>query len=144
MELDPASDIAIEHARSGATFAQAFGRGLQVVMHLTTADSRYEQTTPAATASVRGVEFEIAVASGLDVLSTTVLPTAYLSLAVATPSVQVVAQTQTTEGANTTSVATRSPYRGDRVRKVLIETIPSAPSAGRTRDGDGKDDRKED
>jgi hypothetical protein len=145
VELDPASDIAIEHAPSGATLAQALGRGLQVVMRLTTADSRYEKTTPAATASVRGVEFEIAVASGLDVLSTTILSTAYLSFAVATPSVQVVAQTQsTTERANTTSVATRSAYRGDRVRKVLVETIPSAPSAGRTRDGDGKDDRKED
>jgi hypothetical protein len=146
VELDPASDIAIEHARSDATLAQALGRGLQVVMRLTTADSRYEQTTPAATASVRGVEFEIAVASGLGSISTTVLPTARLvSLTVATPSVQVVAETQTTtERSNTTSVATRSSYRGDRVRRVLVETIPSAPSAGRTRDDDGKDDRKED
>src|SRR5688572_827516 len=145
VELDPASDITIEHAWSGATLAEALGRGLQVVMHLTTADSRYEHTTPAATASVRGVEFEIAVANGL-VLSTAVWPIAHLaSLTVATPSVQFVAQTQTTtERANTTSVTTRSTYRGDRVRKVLVETVPSAPSAGRTRDGDDKDDRDDD
>src|SRR5688572_20477531 len=105
VELDPASDITIEHAWSGATLAEALGRGLQVVMHLTTADSRYEHTTPAATASVRGGEFEVTVANGLGVLSTAVWPTAHpASLTVATPSVQVVAQTQTTtERANTTS-----------------------------------------
>jgi hypothetical protein len=147
VELDPASDITIEHARSGATFAQALGRGLRVVMHLTTADSRYEQTSPAATASVRGADFEISVASGLGALPTALLPAAQLLSPTVATSVQVVAPTQFfTERANTTSVSTRT-YRDERVRKALAEKVSSAPFVERTREGDdkeGKDDREED
>jgi hypothetical protein len=131
VELDPASDVTIRDAPSGSTLAQAFGRGLQVVMHLTTADSRYEQTTPAATASVRGVAFEIDVARSLSALPTTLLPTARLvsSTVSIASTTQAVAPTQTTaERANTASPSTRSStYRGDRIGKVLTEKVPSAP-----------------
>src|SRR5207253_1086264 len=69
VELEPASDITIEEAtlRSGSTIvelAQSLGRSWHVVTHLTTADSRYEVKTPAATASVRGTAFEVAVTPG--------------------------------------------------------------------------------
>ena len=100
MELDASSDVTIQDmtAESGSTLVQSFGRGLQVLMHLTTADSRYEQITPAATASVRGIEFEVAVATGLGALPTTLMSTAQLVLpTVAIPmSVQTVAPAQTT------------------------------------------------
>lgn len=145
VELDPASDITIEDAdaRDRSTIAQSLGRGLQVVMHLTTADSRYEQTTPAATASVRGVEFEIAVASGLGALPTTFMSIAHLvSPTVAVPtSVQVVAPTRTTTVlANTTIVSAPSDSRGERVRKAIIQTLaPRAPSTERSRDADDRD-----
>jgi hypothetical protein len=143
LELDPASDIVIEDARSGSTFAQALGRGLRVVMHLTTADSRYEPTTPAATASVRGIDFEVAGATGLGALPTTLVPTALL----VTPAVEIptsmhfVAPTETTTArANTTSVA-RSSSRGDRARKVLAQPLaPPASSTERSRESDDKDD----
>ncbi|HUG06326.1 MAG TPA: FecR family protein, partial [Candidatus Limnocylindria bacterium] len=70
VELEPASDITIEAAdtRDGATIvrlAQTLGRSWHVVTHLTNADSRYEVRTPAATASVRGTSFEVAVEDGL-------------------------------------------------------------------------------
>lgn len=150
VELDPASDVSIQDAtaRSGSTIARSLGRGLQVVMHLTTADSRYEKTTPAATASVRGIDFEIAVATGLGALPTTLMPIAHLvSPTVAIPtSVQAVAPTQTTTArAYTTSVLASSTSRGERVSRVLAQTLaPRAPSAGRSRDSDQKDDREED
>ena len=100
VELDPSSDVTIQDttARSGSTITQSLGRGLQVLMHLTTADSRYEQTTPAATASVRGIEFEIAVATDFGALPTTLMSTAQLVLpTVAIPmSVQIVDPAQTT------------------------------------------------
>lgn len=150
--LAPASDVTIQDAtaQSGSTIAQSFGRGLRVVMHLTTADSRFEETTPAATASVRGIEFEIAVATGLGALPTTLMqmPTAHLvSPTVAiTPSVHVVAPAQTTTAlASMTSVSARSTSRGERVRRVLAQTLaPRAPSAGRSRDRDEQDDRERD
>ncbi len=122
VELDPASDVTIEAARSGSAFTQTIARGLQVMMHLTTADSRYEQTTPAATASVRGVEFEIAVTNGFGALPMTFMSIAqFVSPTVAVPtSGQLVAPTQiTTQRANSTSVSTRLTSRGDRVRKDL-------------------------
>jgi len=72
VELDPASDVTIEDAmpRVGSTIAQSLGRTLHVVMHLTTADSRYDLTTPAVTASVRGGEYEVVTADGLGTLTT--------------------------------------------------------------------------
>jgi len=120
VELDPASDIVIEDAGSGSTFAQALGRGLRVVMHLTTADSRYEPSAPAATASVRGVEFEIAVASDLGTLPTALIPTASLVMPAFTipTSMHPVAPTETTtKQANTVSVMTSS-SRSEKVRKA--------------------------
>ena len=76
VELEPASDITIEEAttRSASTIvqlAQSLGRSWHVVTHLTTADSRYEVRTPAATASVRGTSFEVAVEDGATTVSTT-------------------------------------------------------------------------
>jgi FecR-like protein len=73
VELDPASDITIEEAtmRSGSTIEQALGRSWHVVTHLTTADSRYEPTTPAATASVRGGDYEVTAADANSGLTTT-------------------------------------------------------------------------
>jgi hypothetical protein len=146
VELDPASDVMIEDARSGSTLAQSLARGLRVVMHLTTADSRYEPTTPAATASVRGIDFEIAIAAGLVALPAALMPSAQLvSPTVAIPaSAQVVAPVETTTlRANTAAVSTRSTSRGERVRKVLAQTVaPLALSAGRSSSGD--DDRQED
>ena len=123
VELDPSSDVTIQDAtaRSASTIAQSLGRGLQVVMHLTTADSRYEQTTPAATASVRGIEFEVAVAPDVGTRPTRLMPTSHLaSPTVVTPTgTQVVASTETTTArANTTSVSVKSNSRGERVRKV--------------------------
>ena len=124
MELDPASDVTIEDARGGSTLAQAFGRGLWVVMRLTTADSRYEQTAPAVTASVRGVDFEVEVAAGFGALPTTLMPAAGLTPAVMTPSVGVVpVMVTTTERANTTLVSTSSTSRRDHARKVLAQPV---------------------
>lgn len=80
VELEPASDITIEDAemRGGSTIvqlAQSLGRSWHVVTHLTTADSRYEVRTPAATASVRGTSFEVAVEDGVRGPITTVTTT---------------------------------------------------------------------
>jgi hypothetical protein len=77
VELEPASDITIEEAtaRSGSTIVQleqSLGRSWHVVTHLTNADSRYEVKTPAATASVRGTSFEVAVENGASGPSTSV------------------------------------------------------------------------
>jgi hypothetical protein len=80
VELEPASDITIEQAamRGGSTIvqlAQSLGRSWHVVTHLTTADSRYELRTPAATASVRGTTFEVAVDGAPGGTTTTVTTT---------------------------------------------------------------------
>jgi len=80
VELEPATDIAIEEAatRDGSTIvqlAQSLGRSWHVVIHLTTADSRYEVRTPAATASVRGTAFEVAVEAGFTEPTTAVTTT---------------------------------------------------------------------
>ena len=138
VELDPASDVVIEDARGGSTIAQALGRGLRVVMHLTTADSRYEPTAPAATASVRGIEFEIAVANGsrraaddTDADRTPRDPT------VAIPtSIHLVAPTETTTAqANTTSV-TSSSSRGERVPQGHRRDVVRARTTEKSRDDD--------
>lgn len=80
VELEPASDITIEEAttRDRATIvelAQSLGRSWHVVTHLTTPDSRYEVRTPAATASVRGTAFEVAVNDDATGPTTTVTTT---------------------------------------------------------------------
>ncbi len=80
VELDPGSDITIEDAttRSGSTMVQlaaSLGRSWRVVTHLTSADSRYEDRTPAATASVRGIAIEVAVGDGLAGLATALITT---------------------------------------------------------------------
>ena len=80
VELEPSSDITIEDAttRGDSTIvqlAQSLGRSWHVVTHLTTADSRYEVRTPAATASVRGTAFEVAVENGFAGPTTTVTTT---------------------------------------------------------------------
>ncbi len=149
VELDPASDITIEDstARGSSTFAHVLWRGLRVVMHLTTADSRFEPITPASTASVRGIDFETATANGLGALRTTLA----LSASAVWPSFtsptswQTVAPTQiATERANTTSVSTSSASRGDSIRKVLTQTLaPREPSSGRSRDSEDQNDRDE-
>jgi hypothetical protein len=109
VELDAASDITIEDAmgRGGPTIAQSLGRTWHVVMHLTTADSRYEITTPAATASVRGGGYEVVTATGLSGL--TMLPSA-LDHRVTTT---VALATKTVTSAQSTTV---------RVRKLIART----------------------
>jgi hypothetical protein len=150
VELDPASDVTIHDtsARSGSTFLQSLGRGLQVVMHLTTADSRYERTKPAATASVRGIDFQIGVAADRGSLSTTLMPTAHLvSAPVAiSASVHVLAPTETiTARATSETFSERSASRGERARRALAKMLsPRAPSDERSRNGDETDDREED
>ena len=142
VELDPASEIVIEDALAGFTIAQALGRGFRVVMHLTTADSRYDPSTPAATASVRGIEFEIAVASGLSALPTTLTPTAgFVAPTVAMPTtMQLVAPTQTTTTHASTMSVTTSSSRGENVRKAIVQTLaPRAPSTEKSRDGDDRE-----
>ena len=134
VELDPASDVTIEDAtgRGGSTIAQSLGRTWHVVMHLTTADTRYERTTPAATASVRGGEYEVVTAQGLSGL-TTALSIADDSVAttVAAPtSVMPVAFAQTTTV---------------RVRKLIAKTpVTRALSVARARDREDQSDRGED
>ncbi len=134
VELDPASDVTIEEAtgRSGSTIAQSLGRTWHVVMHLTTADSRYELNAPAATASVRGGDYEVMTAEGLSGL-TTALSIADDSVAttVAAPtSVMPVAFAQTTTV---------------RVRKLIAKTpVTRALSVARPRDREDQSDRGED
>lgn len=108
VELEPGSDIAIEDAttRSGSTMvrlAQSLGRTWHVVTHLITADSRYEVKTPAATASVRGTAFEVAVDDGAAGPTTTVTTTegrVATTDAAATTEVLVAADQTTTVRAN--------------------------------------------
>ena len=125
VELDPSSDITIEAAtaRAGSEFADAFGRGLRVVMQLTTADSRYEPTTPAATASVRGIDFDVQVASSVGALPRTLVPIAesVTTTAVAPMSVQIVGPADgTTTRANTSKVTTAR-AASKSVKKVLAD-----------------------
>lgn len=147
VELDPASDITIEAATAlgGSTFANAFGRGLRVVMQLTTADSRYEPTTPAATASVRGIDFDVEVAGDVGALLGTLVPIAerVAITAVVPAGAQFVGPAQgTTTRANTSDVSTTR-ATSKSVRKVVAEPLVlRLPSTGRSRDGD--DEKRED
>jgi hypothetical protein len=122
VELEPASDITIEEAttRAGSTIvqlAQSLGRSWHVVTHLTTADSRYEVKTPAATASVRGTAFEVAVEDGAAGPTTTVTTT---EGRVATIDAGATAEVLVTPGLTTTVSANAAP-----------ETPRAAPAAQR-------------
>lgn len=126
IELEPASDISIEEAtmRGGSTtvqLAQSLGRSWHVVTHLTTADSRYEVRTPAATASVRGTAFEVAVDDGLRGPTTTVTTTEGLVAtadAAASSEVLVSADQTTTVRANSAPEPPRSAPDAERVVTV--------------------------
>jgi hypothetical protein len=149
VELDAASDITIEAPAvdSGSALAEAFGRGLRVVMQLTTADSRYEPTTPAATASVRGIDFDVEVASNGGALSWTLVPIAerVTITAVSPMSAHILAPAQdTTTRANTSDVSTaRATTKSG--KKVLAEPmILRVPSTGRSREGDDQDRENDD
>jgi hypothetical protein len=150
MELDAASDITIEDAtmRDGSTIAQSLGRSWNVVMHLTSADSRYEPTIPAVTASVRGGEYEVASAdalTGATTAMTTLAHRAPTTVAVST-STNILAAAQTTAvRANATLVSTRSTDGAERVRRILTRTLATrALSAARSRDRANWSDRAED
>jgi hypothetical protein len=126
VELEPASDITIEEAtmRGGSTIvqlAQSLGRSWHVVTHLTTADSRYEVRTPAATASVRGTAFEVAVDNGLGGPTTTVTTTegrVATADAAASSEVLVSADQTTTVRANSAPEPPRSAPDAERVVTV--------------------------
>ena len=128
VELEPASDITIEEAttRSSSTIvqlAQSVGRSWHVVTHLTTADSRYEVRTPAATASVRGTAFEVAVDDGLSGPTTTVTTTeGRVATADAAGSSEVLVTTDqtTTVRANTAPEPPRSAPDAQRVVSVAV------------------------
>lgn len=128
IELEPASDITIEEAttRSSSTIvqlAQSVGRSWHVVTHLTTADSRYEVRTPAATASVRGTAFEVAVDDGLNGSSTTVTTTegrVATADAAASSEVLVTADQTTTVLANAAPEPPRSAPEAQRVVSVAV------------------------
>jgi hypothetical protein len=153
--LDPASDITIEAvSRDGSTIAQAIGRSWNVVMHLTTADSRYELTTPAATASVRGGEFAVSAsdaASGLTPTSTTeqrVPTTVAVSTSARTvapdPAAVAPAQTTTTH-ANSAPLSMRTVVSAPRIRRVNTETLVArAQSVARSRERAPEPDRDQD
>ena len=126
VELEPASDITIEEAamRGGSTIvqlAQSLGRSWHVVTHLTTADSRYEVRTPAATASVRGTAFEVAVEDGAAGPTTTVTTTegrVAIADAAASSEVLVSADQTTTVRANSAPEPPRSAAEANRVVTV--------------------------
>jgi len=128
IELEPASDITIEEAatRSSSTIvqlAQSVGRSWHVVTHLTTADSRYEVRTPAATASVRGTAFEVAVDDGLSGPTTTVTTTEGRVATVdaaGSSEVLVTADQFTTVRANTAPEPPRSAPDAQRVVSVAV------------------------
>jgi FecR-like protein len=128
IELEPASDITIEEAstRSSSTIvqlAQSFGRSWHVVTHLTTADSRYEVRTPAATASVRGTAFEVAVDDALSGPTTTVTTTegrVATADAAGSGEVLVTADQITTVRANTAPEPPRSAPEAQRVVSVAV------------------------
>ena len=109
---------------SGSTIvqlAQSLGRSWHVVTHLTTADSRYEVRTPAATASVRGTSFEVAVDYGLGGPTTTVTTTegrVATADAASSSEVLVSADQTTTVRANFAPEAPRSAPDAERVVTV--------------------------
>lgn len=127
VELEPASDITIEEAtkRGDSTIvelAQSLGRSWHVVTHLTTADSRYEVKTPAATASVRGTAFEVAIVDAPGGPTTTVMTTDGLVAttdATAVSTVLVASDQLTTVRANAFPEPARSAPEADRVVTVM-------------------------
>jgi len=133
IELEPASDITIEEAttRTSSTIvqlAQSVGRSWHVVTHLTTADSRYEVRTPAATASVRGTAFEVAVDDGPSGPTTTVTTTegrVATTDAAGSSEVLVTADQFTTVRANTAPEAPRSAPDAQRVVSVAVKSESS-------------------
>jgi hypothetical protein len=133
IELEPASDITIEEAttRSSSTFvqlAQSVGRSWHVVTHLTTADSRYEVRTPAATASVRGTAFEVAVDDGLGGSATTVTTTegrVAIADTAASSEVLVTADKTTTVRAST---APEPPHSAPEAQRVVSVAVMSESS----------------
>jgi len=123
VELEPASDITIEEAtmRGGSTIielAQSLGRSWHVVTHLTTADSRYEVKTPAATASVRGTAFEVAVDDSSTTTVTTSEGRVATADAAATSEVLVTPGQATTVRANSAPEPPRSAPDAQRVVTV--------------------------
>ena len=128
IELEPASDITIEEAttRSSSTIVQlvqSVGRSWHVVTHLTTADSRYEVRTPAATASVRGTAFEVTVEDGLRGPTTTVITTegrVATADAAGSSEVLVTADQITTVRANAAPEPPRSAPEAQRVVSVAV------------------------
>jgi hypothetical protein len=149
VELDPASDVTIEDstARGGSTLAQSLGRTWHVVMRLTTADSRYELTTPAATASVRGGDYEVVTADGLSGLTTALSvaddPVA-TTVAVATSVMPVASVQTTTVHAISAPVSARSTSDTERVRKLIASTpVTRAASVAGFRDREDQSDRQE-
>jgi len=126
VELEPASDITIEEAalRSGATIvllAQSLGRSWHVVTHLASPDSRYEVRTPAATASVRGTAFEVAITDDATGPTTTVTTTEGLVAtadAAGTREVLVIPAQTTTVRANAAPEPPRSAPDAQRVMTV--------------------------
>jgi hypothetical protein len=148
IELDAASDITIDAAtaQGGSTFADAFGRGLRVVMQLTTADSRYEPTTPAATASVRGIDFDVEVASNAGAFSWTLVltPERVTTRAVAPIGAQVLAPAQRTSARAGTAEGFTARVTSKSGKKALAEALVLRLSTtGRSRDG-GDRDREDD
>jgi hypothetical protein len=151
MELDPSSDVTIEDAtaRGSSTFAQMLGRGWHVVTRLTSADSRYEFRTPSATASVRGIDLELAAADGAADLPTTLtilITTTQLVAAPAAPAMtvqNVVAAPTTTVRASTAVLSPRSDSRAEKIGRVITEKLTelARAAAGKSRDGDHDDDR---
>jgi hypothetical protein len=123
VELEPASDSTIEAStvRGDSSFmqlARSLGRSWRVVTRLTIADSRYEQRTPAATASVRGIASEVAVEDAPAVpetTGTTAEPTFATAVAAATMSVP---------GVRTTAA-----------RQVARKALPRTPLARATAAG---------
>jgi hypothetical protein len=126
--LEPGSDITIEEAttRSSSTIVQlvqSVGRTWHVVTHLTTADSRYEVRTPAATASVRGTAFEVAVDDGRGGPTTTVTTTegrVATADAAGSSEVLVTADQVTTVRANTAPEPPRPAPEAQRVVSVAV------------------------
>jgi hypothetical protein len=120
VDLESGSDSTIEAStgRSDSSLmqlARSLGRSWRVVTRLTIADSRYEQRTPAATASVRGIASEVAVEDAPAVPETpgtTTEPTFATAVAAGTMSVP---------GARTTAA-----------RHVAKKALPQAPLARAT------------
>lgn len=150
--LEPASDITIEDATpgSGPTLVESLGRGWRVVTNLTTADSRNEQRTPAATASVRGIELEVTANDGPTGRSAASITTGRLTAtaAVAT-SVAVPDETRVVASAQTNTVRAKSAPASGRSARQPVRAGQTSWPKDRARDhererDDDEDDREDD